>query len=132
MIKALALGIFTLLASVSFAHGDDPNYKDLVGKWELDFPKNDFHYIEIRAAKDGEAGPYVWSNKAGKSWPCSAGIIQAPNNGPRTYTIGFGKESPYPGEELHLIRDSEGKLVFLKEYQKGSNKAFQTWVMRRK
>ncbi|WP_425616924.1 hypothetical protein NA78x_000587 [Anatilimnocola sp. NA78] len=133
MIKTFVLGLFTLLAAASFASAADPNYKDLVGKWELDFPKNDYHYIEIAEAKEGEAGPYVWSNKAGKSWPCAAGFIQPPNNGPRTYTLTFGKESPYPGHELHLVRDSEGKLVFLKEYVKGSDtKELQTWVMRRK
>lgn len=132
MIKTFALGILTLLTTVSFAYGNDPNYKDLVGKWELDFPKNDFHYIEIAEAKNGEPGPYVWTNKAGKSWPCSAGLIQAPNNGPRTYTITFGEKSPYPGHVLHLVRDSDGKLVFLKEHKKDSDKDFQTWVIRRK
>lgn len=132
MIKTFALGILTLLTTVSFANDNDPNYKDLEGKWELDFPKNDFHYVEITAAKDGESGPFVWTNKAGKSWPCSAGHIQAPNNGPRTYTITFGEKSPYPGHELHLMRGSDGKLVFLKEHKKGSDKDFQTWVIRRK
>lgn len=108
------------------------NYEGLLGKWELDFPKSDFHYVEITQAKDGQAGPYVWTNKAGKSWPCSAGHIQPPNNGPKTYTLTFGKESPYPGNVLHLLLDSAGKLVFMKEYQKDSDKDFQTWVIRRK
>jgi len=111
---------------------EDANYEGLLGKWELDFPKNDFHYVEITAAKNGEPGPYVWTNKAGKSWPCAAGYIQPPNNGPRTYTLTFFGESPYPGHVLHLLRDSAGKLVFMKEHKKDSDTDFQTWVIRRK
>lgn len=131
MNRRIALAALAFLTTMSFAYGADPNYETLVGKWELDFPKNDFHYVEITEAKNGEPGPYVWTNKAGKSWPCSAGHIQPPNNGPKTYTITFGEESPYPGHVLHLLRDSSGKLVFLKEYVKGSDKDLQTWVIRR-
>ena len=131
MIKKFALGILTLLVAVSFANAADPNYKDLVGKWELDFPKNDWHYVEITAAKEGQAGPYVWTNKAGKSWPCSAGHIQPPNNGAKIYTLTFGNESAYPGHVLQLLRGSKGELVFLKERAKDSDKDLATWVMRR-
>jgi hypothetical protein len=132
MSKTFVLGIITLMTTVSFAYCDDPNYKDLVGTWETDVPKNDSHYAEITAAKDGEAGPFVWSNKAGQRWPCSAGHIQPPNNGPRTYTITFGEKSPNPGHVLHLLRGSDGKLVFLREHTKDSGKEVQNWVMRRK
>ena len=127
MNRRIALVTLALLTAVSFAYGADPNFEGLEGKWELDFPKNDWHYIEITGATK-EGGPFWWNNKAGKRWLVESGFIQPPNNGPRTYTITFGEKSPYPGHTLHLIRDSSGKLTFLKEFKKNSDKGSQTWV----
>lgn len=130
MIKTLALGILTLLTTASFAYGDDPNYKDVVGAWETDVPENDWHYVKITNSKEGEAGPYRWTNKAGKDWSVLAGFIE--KDGKRIYTLTFGADAAYPGHVLHLLRGSDGKLVFLREYTKDSGKEVQNWVMRRK
>jgi hypothetical protein len=130
MNRRIAMVSLALLTTMSFAYGADPNYQGLLTKWETDFPKNDSHYIEITEAKEGQAGPYVCTTKAGKTWPCSAGFIQSPNGGPKTYTITFGEGSPYPGHVLHLVRDSDGRLTFLKQYAKGSDKELQGWCIR--
>jgi hypothetical protein len=125
----IALGTLALLTAVSFAYGADPNFEGVEGKWELDFPKSDWHYIEI-TGETKEGGPFWWNNKAGKRWLVESEYIQAPNNGPRTYILSFGDKSPYPGHTLELVRDSDGKLVFLREHKKNAKEAFQTWVRR--
>lgn len=139
MIRKFALGILTLLTAVSctygampFADDEDPNFKGVVGEWQTDVPKNDWHYVKITRAKEGEAGPYRWANKAGKTWSLSTGQIQPPNGGEKTYTLTFGDDAAYPGHVLHLLRDSDGKLVFLREREKDSDKDLQNWVTGRK
>jgi hypothetical protein len=131
MIKTLALGILTLLTTVSYAFADEPHFEGVVGAWETDVPENDWHYVKITPAKEGEAGPYRWTNKAGKSWSLATGHIQPPNGGERIYTLTFGDDAAYPGHVLHLLRGSDGKLVFLRQYGKDSDKEVGNWVPRR-
>lgn len=123
MIKTFVLGIFTLLATVSFASANDlgDNFKGIEGSYK----EKSGGEMTIRKADDAkmEAGPWRFVLKGAGDWACSEGVDNPGGDKPSTYFITFA-EGPFKGEQYNIVRGEDGKV---KELQLvGGSKAI--WV----
>jgi hypothetical protein len=123
MIKTFALGIFTLLAAVSFASANDlaENFKGIEGSYQ----EKSGGEMKIRKADDAkmEAGPWRFVLKGEGDWACSEGVDAPGGDKPNVYFIQFA-QGPFKGERYNIVRDKDGKV---KELQLvGGSKAI--WV----
>lgn len=82
-------------------------FKGVAGTWEFETPSNDWHYVTISTTS--AENTYKWKNKAGKEWTCLTTVTVDPGK-ETTYSLTFGKDSPYPDVGYFLVRDSDGNL----------------------
>lgn len=117
MIRTFALGIFTLLAAVSFASAEE-KWEGLAGNYK----ERSGGEATIKEVK-GPGYPWRFVLKGEGDWACGEGEKGQGEGKPRLYFIYFA-EGPFKDQRYYIVRGENGKV---KELQlEGGSKA--VWV----